>query len=196
MALVTTAEIKTYLRIEHTAEDTMLDSLLAWAKGLAQRVIGVPLAAGSARDFIDDGEMVRAYGQRLALSVPKFPFTTADPDAPVVVDADGDTVDAATYRLEPLSGRIIALDGYSFDNPPYTITAKVGLDAHPDYTEEIEPTLNLALLDLVADRYQRRNPAASSETDNGKSVSFAGELIPARVWGALVALRPGGGLTS
>ena len=182
MALPTTAECKAYLRVEHTAEDALLDGLLASATAAVEAHVGRPLAA-VARTFVDPAETQLLHRSVTQLLIPVTPVSTADGEAPVVTDADGTVVDASTYRLDAETGQLIAHRGVSFDNGPYTIATKVGLSARSDYATRVEPVLRSAILDTVADLYQRRNPSAQAEgAGGGVYTQFAaGAGLPARV---------------
>jgi hypothetical protein len=95
-------------------------------------------------------------------------------DALELTDDDGDVlVEDSDYRIDLRTGRITGINR-GFATWPYSITATVGLSAHPDYELRIEPVINAAILDLAADLYQRRSPAATSEsTGGGVSTSYA-----------------------
>lgn len=187
MSLPDVAALKRYLKIENTAEDTLLAELLARSLATAQRRVGVPIVSVS-RVFVDEAETGNFYshGPR-SLLVPVTPF---DVDTLVVVDADGVTVDADDLRSDVGAGIIRYVDGSPFENGPYTITVDVGLDNEDDYDTLIEPIVSQAIVDLVADLYQRRNPAASSERNaGGDSVAYTADGIPCRVADALDSIR-------
>lgn len=57
-------------------------------------------------------------------------------------------------------------------DPVTTISAGPPLTEEPGYTTLVEPVLNDVLMDLVADRWHRRNPAVASESAAGDSVSY------------------------
>ena len=180
MALPTITDIKAVLRIQTTAEDTVLQAMHDRACALMVGVLGRPYEA-TERTWIDEGGMVRAYGALTSLAIPVGPIdpttlTIADADATALVVTDDYRAPLATDAL------IRAATGLTFNNPPYTITADVGLSAASDYTTFVEPVLGQALIDIVADWYQRGNPAATAEsTGGGVSTSWETAGIPARV---------------
>jgi uncharacterized phiE125 gp8 family phage protein len=168
MALPTVADCKDYLRIEHTAEDAMLAGWLAQAIALIEAELGRPITILN-RTFVLECEPSRVSSTRLF--VPIYPIATEDSSAGTadltLTDADGTVlVEDTDYRLDTRTGWITAIDS-CFSNYPYTIVADVGLAALPEYATRIEPALSAAVLDVVADRYQRRNPAAQAEGAGG-----------------------------
>lgn len=183
MALLTVPQIKDFLRIEHTAEDTRLALWLTMAKGQVEAELGRPITA-VASSWTDDGVTNRAYGTVNRLLVPSQfrPFTVG---GLVITDGDAATLVAATDYLAPTTGWegfVLPVAGLTFGNGPYTLSASVGLSTAANYSTVIEPTINAALLDLVSDRWHRRNPNATQEsTGGGVSTSYATEPIPARV---------------
>lgn len=185
MALISTAQLKSYLRIQHTADDTLLADLLTQAKALVESHIGRPIAAREAT-WTDRAETLRAYGVVTTLMIPESPVAA---EGVTITDADGATVDADDYTVETRTGMVRAARGVVFSNGPYTITATTGLSAHPDYATRLEPLVNGALRDTVADAYLRRSPAAASEgAGGGVQATYATVTeLPPRV---VAALRP------
>lgn len=191
MAALDVDDCKDYLRIEHTAEDTMLEGWLAQATAAVEQEIGRPIEPVQ-RVFIIE----RAVHES-KLFVPVYPIALEDSSAGTedlaLVDGNGDTlVEDTDYRLDRRSGVITAINADGslacFGAYPYTITAHVGIAALDDF-DRVEPALNAAILDVLADRYQRRNPAATTEaTGGGVSTSYTGGL-PLRVVEALAPFR-------
>lgn len=187
MALPTNADLKLVLRIQGTAEDAFLTTLLARARAVVEGLIGRPITAVSDRTWVDEGERVRSYGGLIALVIPTTPI---DPATLVITDADGiELLAGEDYRApKAWDGVIRAMPGTTFRVPPYTLSADVGLSVStdPDYATLIEPIVNAAILDVAADLYQRRSPAASSEsTGGGVSTSYVDADVIARVRGML-----------
>lgn len=183
MALPTTSDLKSYLRIESTAEDTLLAALLGRAKAMLEGWIDCPITAES-QSAVDRGETLDA--PLLSLVFPRRPIGSV-----VVTDAEGATVDATTYTVDPRSGILYAKPGTEFGNAPYTITCNVGLSLRADYAR-IEPLLNEMILDLAADLYQRRTPGAASEKAGDTTISWdTSRETVARVLKSLRLLRLG-----
>lgn len=188
MSLPTLQDAKDYLRIQTLAENVVVTALLARAQAMVETYLGVRITAAEETVTDHTERSARAYARVTTLQLPRYPFAATNP-APVVVDAQGQTVDPATYTLEPRFGQLLGNPGVSFDNGPYAITATVGLSAHPDYATRIEPLVSAAILDLVADLYQRRNPAASNESEGGVSVTYRPDVIPMRTQAYLASCR-------
>lgn len=186
MALTTVQDVKDYLKIEHTAEDAMLATWLAQCLAAVEAFIRRPITA-ELRTFVIDADPFRISSR---FFVPIYPIAAADSSVGtadlVITDVDSvDLIEDTDYRLDRRTGEVLALSlgsvGAYFVGYPFTLTAYVGLSADPNYATRIEPVLNAAITDLMADRYQRRNPGATSETDNGISSSFGPEGIPPRI---------------
>lgn len=189
MALPTVPDLKRYLRIETSAEDVVLAGLLAGAIGRVRALLDRPIAATSTTYVVEDRRATALNVSRLSaerqgatfLRIPDTPVA-ADP-AVVITDANGDIVPAADYRLTPATGLLRAVNGL-FDAFPYTIVATVGLETRDDYDEGVEPVLGAAIIDVAADLYHRRNPAATAErAGGGAGVEYSSDRpgIPGRV---------------
>lgn len=193
MALATITDAKAYLRINGTAEDTVLTFLLARAKASIERTLGYALTAGS-RTHIDYDERNNDV-EPSVLRLPG-PFAVSG-SAPVVTARDGEEIDAESYYLDPRAGLLRGKDGYRFCARPYTIVATIGLSAHPDYAAILESIANGAILDLVAHLHLRRDPSVAAETDEGgRALSMEGLTegqppLPRRVREALTLLPNG-----
>lgn len=190
MALPTVTDIKAVLKIQHTAQDAVLAGMHARACALIIGVLGRPYEA-TTRTWIDECGHVRAYSAIRSLMVPVTPI---DPSSLVIEDADGEILAVDTDYRAPLAwdGVVRAAAGACFSNPPYTLTANVGLsasygsDGQIDYETVIEPVIAQALIDTVSDWFQRRNPAAASEgTGGGVSTSWKTAGLPDRLKEAL-----------
>jgi hypothetical protein len=173
MALPTLADLKGYLRVDGTAEDTVLTMILASATAKCAAYLERPFVA-ILMTFVDPAQTMVAYGRITELVIPMWPVhrgapSPADPviPAPVITDQDDAVVDAATYRVDSRSGRFIALTGDTFANGPYTISCYIGLSAFPEYSTAIEPVIAQAIMDTASDLYSNRSPGASMETAGG-----------------------------
>lgn len=177
MPLPVLADLKAYLRVESTAEDTVLTGLLARAKAMVEGFLRRPITA------VSRSMVVNGYG---TLHLPLYPV---NPTGLTVHDVDATLVGASTYRIDQATGMIIADADEYFDNGPYTIVAEVGLSLHEDYASVIEPVLSQAIIDVAADIYQHRNPASTNESTAGVSVSYPDYGMPSRVAIALAPYR-------
>lgn len=181
MALPAKAEAKRILRIEDTSEDTLVDEFLARAKAAIEGLLGYPLESpDEATDFVDYSRLDE-WDSPTVLQLPG-PCVASGDDVPVVVDYGGSTVSADDYIVDGRDGKIRAKRGIRFTNGPYTITAIVAMDTHPDYTSTFEAVASQAILDMVAHLYLNRNPAATAESDEaGSAKTVVIDRVPAAV---------------
>ena len=183
MALPTTTDLKTYLRIETNAEDGLLTAIMGRAKAMLELWIDTPITA-TTTTAIDRADA-------LDMPVTSLVFPNRPASVTLVVDSDGETVDASTYWTAVSSGMVYANEGVTFEYGPYTLTATVGLSLRNDYGR-LEPAIGEAILDLAADLYQRRTPGAASETAAGTTVTWdASRETVARVMKTIRSLRLG-----
>lgn len=177
--LISVSDVRDYLRIETNVEDAMLTREIAAAQGMAESYLGRPINARS----IDVVAATRGGACPTQLVIPSFatPIDTTT-TTPTIYDVNGDEVDETTYTIpDPSVGIVRAVPGRSFARGPYAVTVRAGLELLPEYEALIAPALASAILDIVADRYQRRNPAATSESGNGMSASYGASGLPPRV---------------
>lgn len=183
MALPTVSDLKSYLRIESTAEDTLLAALMLRAKAMLEQWIDVPITA-EAQTSVDRAEALAMPVTSLVF--PRRPFTVTS-----VVDSESVTVPNTDYYVDGKSGIIYGKTGITFPYGPYTISATCGLTLRSDYAR-LEPLLAEVIIDLAADLYQRRTPGASSETAAGTTVQWdASRETVARIMKTLRLLRLG-----
>jgi len=183
VALPTVSDLKSYLRIESAAEDTLLAALMLRAQAMLEQWIDVPITA-EAQTSVDRAEALAMPVTSLVF--PRRPFTVTS-----VVDVDSVTVPNTDYYVDGKSGIIYGKTGVTFPYGPYTITATCGLTLRSDYAR-LEPLLAEVIIDLAADLYQRRTPGASSETAAGTTVQWdASRETVARIMKTLRLLRLG-----
>ena len=184
--LVTLDTIKSYLRIQTTAEDELLEILAESAHGEIEAYLRRPIF-GREMTIVDFGETGRAYDSRRTLL---FPVTPIESGSLAILDTDAATVDVATYAVDLDTGAIRATAGENFPSPPYTITDNVGLEYRADFDTVVLPVLKAAMLDILADMYQRRNPGAQAEgSGGGVYTQWVSEGIPERTARKLDAFR-------
>lgn len=63
------------------------------------------------------------------------------------------------------------------------------LDTWPDYGPRIEPLLSMAIVDVVSEWWNRRNPGIASESSAGVSVAYAAGGLPPRTKELLEPIR-------
>lgn len=185
MSLPGSLELKALLRIDTDAEDVLLDDMLAQAQAMVEAFLDRPIAAES-RTWYD--VEARANGQ--TLRVPLTPVKRTSP-APVVTDVDGTAITG--FRVNPTTGVLTVTEdsSASFTNGPFTVVATVGLAVLGTYEAVIEPVLARAILDLAADAWHRRNPAATMEAEGaGVLTQIAPNTgIPARIQQTLAPFK-------
>ncbi len=162
MALPTRDELKTLLRIQHDAEDTLLESLLLSAEAMVEAYLHRPIASTECTAV----DCLSMAGPHLMV-----PITPAGAITSVTHD-DGTVLDLADLRIEMTTGIIRRTDHVRFDVGPYTIVYQAGLSQLPNYGTRIEPVIRQAILDVAVDLYTRRHAATASESDGGLSASF------------------------
>lgn len=165
MALPTVSDLKSYLRIESNAENTLLQALLNRATAQLEVWIDAPITATSVMAV--DRAAVLDPIPCTSLVFPQRPISSTV----TLVDSEGTTVSSAEYTVNTASGVIYANTGYSFPYGPYTITATCGLSLRGDYAR-IEPMLSQCIIDLAADLYQKRTPNAQTESAAGTNISW------------------------
>lgn len=186
MSIVTLAECKAYVRVQGTAEDTVHTAMRLQAIAAVEAFIRRPITA-ELRTFTIDAD---PYRNTSRFYLPIYPVAVEDSSAGfadiVITDVDSVTlIEGTDFRFDRQTGEVLALSsgsvGAYFVGYPFTVAAYVGLSADPNYATRIEPVINAAILDIFADRHQRRSPAATNETTGGGvSTSYAGG-IPERV---------------
>lgn len=194
MSLATLQDCKDYVKKETSDEDDLITAMRTAAIALIEQFIRRPITA-ELRTFTIDADPHRLTSR---FWLPQFPVAVADSSAGtadiVITDVDDvDLVEDTDFRFNRLTGEVLALSdgsvGSYFVGHPFTVQAYVGLSADPNYATRIEPAINAAILDIVADRYQRRSPAATNETTGGGvSSSYTGG-IPERVREMLLPLQ-------
>jgi hypothetical protein len=192
MPLPSGSDLKTYLRIEHDAEDALLDDLVVSATAHAESLINRPIQA-TEREYSGLRGAYDEYG-RTVLYLPEYPIAISGEGVPVVVDDEADTVATSEYSVDS-AGRLTSLTGYSFSTHPYGVTVMVGLELDPDYPTKYEPHLRRLILGIASIDYHQRNPNASSDSSGGGvSVSYAShedtEGLPPHLYSIVKRLRP------
>jgi hypothetical protein len=189
-------DIKRYLRVQTDEENVLLLSLVNAGTALVEAWLGRPIEARS-MIFVDPAESTPDHGVS-TLMVPVTPLAAVT----AVTDGDDQVVPISTLRWNASTGAITLKDKSAFTNGPYTITATVGLSASQQYRLGGSAAIQQAVVDTVADLYQRRNPVASREAEGGGiAVDYADmkrgvgadnareDLLPARVTAMLAPFR-------
>ena len=177
MTLVSVQECMDYCRVQTDEEEALFTRWRASAIGTIQSYLRRPIVAEERTFRLYEGTCHTG-----ALILPVYPVSlgTENSDgyteiaAPVITDADDEIIEEADYHLDERIGVFTAVTGVSFATFPYTVVCHVGLSAHHDYDTIIEPIINTAILDIVADKWAHRNPNATNESEGGGvSTSYA-----------------------
>jgi hypothetical protein len=193
VALPDQTAVKARLRIENDVEDDDIDSMRASASATIEEKVGRPITA-TERTWVIESPSSNWDGCTpvYRFFLPLYPVTheeTSEGNTLVTI-TDADDEEVTDFRVNTRTGLIVATESTVFDNWPYTVTAMVGLDLMDDYETRIEPKLSQAFLDLCADWYQRRNPAALAEGAGGGVITQWQSLgVPERICKQLDAFR-------
>jgi hypothetical protein len=186
VTLVSVQQCMDYCRVQSDAEEALFTTWRLGAIGTIQTFLRRPIVAEQRTFRLYQGPTCHTG----ALILPIYPVSPEVEDsdgyttiaAAVVTDADDEIIPDTDYHLEERIAVFTAVTGVSFATFPYTVVAYVGLSAHPDYATIIEPIINTAILDLVADKWAHRNPNATNENEGGGvSTSYDQVGIPKRV---------------
>lgn len=187
MSLPNLQQVKDRLRIENDVEDDDLTLMMASAEATIVSFVGRPITAEE-RTFVIECPYSPYASACTSFHLPLYPIANSGSDLVEITDVD--EVDVTDFRVDTTTGRIIATGSASFSNFPLTVTAKVGLSLLSDFATRVEPKLAQAFLDLIADWYQRRNPAALAEGAGGGVITQWQTLgVPERVCQMLSAFR-------
>jgi hypothetical protein len=186
VTLVSVQECMDYCRVQTDDEEALFTRWRASAYGSVQTFLRRPIIAEERTFRLHQGRTCHTG----AIILPIYPASplTEDSDgyevipAAVLRDADDAIVPDTDYHFDERIAVFTAVTGVTFSTYPYTVVATVGLSAHPDYATIIEPIINTAILDLVADKWANRNPNATNESEGGGvSTSYDQVGIPKRV---------------
>lgn len=165
MAVVTRAQIKTYLSITTADVDDELDALIAQAEAAIGRRVG-PLEAAS--------RTARVYpsGDALLLLPPVASLTS-------VTDASGSALTVGDLFLNSESGVVTRNDGGSFTARYYTVVYSYGRSTCPD-------DLKLAVKEMVRHlwdtrRGPSRRPGSTASEITANTIPGAAFVLPFRV---------------
>lgn len=189
MSLPDLTTVKDRLRVEDDVEDTDIQLMIDSATAQIEETIGRPITA-TERTWVLESPRSNWDGVCSVTSffLPLYPVKHESGTLVTILDAD--SVAVTDFRVNTATGLIVGTNGTTFDNWPYTVTATVGLDLMASYSTRVEPKLSQALLDLCADWYQRRSPAAIAEGAGGGVITQYNALgVPERICKQLDAYR-------
>jgi uncharacterized phiE125 gp8 family phage protein len=153
---ITLAEVKAHLRLDGTAEDVYLGSLILTSRLQIEAALGLALIAQSWRLTLDD------WPAQNTLELPMRPIASVTSIS--ASDPDGDTlpldIDAVRLDRAPVPRLIAGSNGWPRPTSPYNtievdFTAGYGANA-----AAVPAPIRQALLLLVAHWYEHRDPYA------------------------------------
>lgn len=167
---VSLSEAKTWLRVAHPDEDTLITETIRVARERVEAETGLALIARSYREVLDawPARRLSAFGQ--AVSVARGPLISVEAVRTYAQDGAATLWDPAEYRAETGEpGRIVAVYPFSLPCPDrpaggieIAFTAGFGTQA-----EDVPATLKDAILRLVAQSYSTAEPAESARRGEG-----------------------------
>lgn len=178
---ITVSEAKLYLRVDDTADDMLIVSLIAAARRHVELITGRALITQTWDGHLDAfpyGDIILPFGRAQSISA----FTYTD------INAATTTVPSSTYTLDTDSdpSRIVLKYGETWPavtletKNPIKITWICGYGAAVDVPEGIKTAIKWT----VADLYENRGPTVQSMTPGANMTNRAVEMIlsPYRIW--------------
>lgn len=172
---VTLAEAKTFLKIEHDDEDTLIGTLIAAARLHVEAATRRVLVLQSWRLVLD------GWPPRRLVEVPLSPVASVD--AITVYDGEGEpaVLDPAGYVADVTSSpaRILVRGTVA---PEATFNGiEIDLTAGYGETDDVPAPLRQAVLQLAAHWYERREPVAFGGSAQPAPLGFEALIAPYRV---------------
>lgn len=180
---VTAEEMKLYLRVDSTDEETLVGSLIAAARRHVELITGRALITQTWDGWLDafppnSGEIVLPFGKAQKLTT--FSYTD--------IDGTEAAVDSATYDLDADSdpGRIVLKYGETW--PAVTLATKnpikLNWDCGYGLAVSVPEDIKTAIKWMVADLFENRGPTAASMTPGATISNRAVEMLlaPYRIW--------------
>jgi uncharacterized phiE125 gp8 family phage protein len=152
---VSLSEAKEHLRVDANDEDALIASLIAAARLLVERTLGLALITQGWSYFLD------AWPERGCIALPSLPVQAvsavtvhAEDGGSAVVDADGYAVDVLSSPARiVLTAALPSVAARAFNACEIAFTAGYG-----DAASDVPQPIRQALLLLVAHWFERREP--------------------------------------
>jgi uncharacterized phiE125 gp8 family phage protein len=167
---VTVSEAKAHLRVDGTAEDTLISSLILTSRLHVETALGLALITQSWRLLLD------AWPKGKAVDLPLRPLQAVDELRVLSADGDPAIVPASTYLVDIAglpprlvrTGLLWPLPGQSANGIEIDFTAGYG-----DAAADVPAPIRQALLLLIAHWYEHRAPieVGAAETSVPAAVS-------------------------
>jgi uncharacterized phiE125 gp8 family phage protein len=173
---VTLAEAKAQLRVDGTAEDAFLTSLIITSRLQIEAALGLALVTQRWRMTLDDWP---GTGE---IELPVRPVQSVES---IAIAAGGSvvTLDAGSYHLDGLGQRprIVLVD--IAPPPPETVADGIAIELTAGFgasATDVPAPIRQALLLLVAHWYENREPATQSAGTSGIPDAVSALLTPYR----------------
>ncbi len=186
LILLDEQEVKDYLGIEHTGDDTMIGRLIDQAiakmlgpegidRGINKNVPHVETFDGNVRTFI-----VRHYPIVAVSGIVDNQGTQSDATDDATVSAELYTIN---YRTGEITRTQRSVPGFwSSGYQRYVVSYTGGLSAHAEWDGSIEPVLRASVRDCVADWYENTNPRVTDDAiGTGIRTTLTEKAVPERI---------------
>lgn len=164
--LLTVAQAKAYLNIEHSDDDTLLGDLIGQAERRMEAYIGTPINATSYTEY-HDGGLNHLFLEHAPIKSDSVTIT--DTKATSEDATDDETVDAEDYRVRFEHGMITRTTSHGRQRRwdigvrRFKVVYEAGLDQLNNWSTVAKEELRGTIRDLVSDWYERRIPTATRE---------------------------------
>lgn len=138
---ITVADVKAWLKVDYSDEDTLITSLIKQVRELAEEAAGLSLVSKTIEYFEED-EDVLAYWIKLP-----YPDHTAITE----VVLDGETLSSSAYVTTGLTQLMIKVTGYSTSD-----ISNKGLKVTYTAAGTCPEGVKLAMLKSIAETYEKR----------------------------------------
>lgn len=176
-ALISTADMKTYLKVENSADDTLIAALVSGATEHAQRYLSQAFVTQSITEKLDRFDVYPMYNEFAAIQLSVNPVQSIT--SITYVDSNGatQTLSSSLYVLDNYRKRAVIAPAYGQSWPSartqvnaITVVYSAGYGASSAVPEDIKQAVRLA----VSDAYENR-------TDSVKQLPTASKWLLDRV---------------
>ena len=177
---VSLAEAKTWLRVTHTDEDTLIAGLIGTARERIEHHTALGLITQSWSETLDDWPLTRVTNGLTALELARGPLIRVD--AVRMLNRDGGVTvwDNSEYRIEVgRQGRLIAIGAHrlpAVQRPVGGIEINFTIGFGPS-GEDVPLALREAILRLVSKAYSSVENAESAQRGSGGMPPDVADLI-------------------
>ena len=176
---VTLAEAKAHLRVDGSAEDTLIGSLIITSRLYIEAALGLALITQSWSSFLD------AWPPGNQLALPLRPVQSIAAVKLYAADESVATVSADTYQLDgaAVPARLVRRGNLTWPKPS---RAANGIEiafvaGYGDAAADVPAPIRQAILLLVAHWHEHREPVAIGETD-ASAPSMVSDLLQPYRW--------------